>query len=106
MIYDLLKGGSFDVHSSGRLDPKAWGVCVCVCVRVCTHVFLTWMIFTCFIGFFFFSFFFKAYAFIFRESVHPSGGGAEREGERESYTGSTPSAQSPMQGLDAQTMRS
>ena len=36
-----------------------------------------------------------------RESAHVSGGGAEREGERESQAGSALSAQSPMQGLNS-----
>ena len=34
-----------------------------------------------------------------REKVVATGGGAEREGERESHAGSTLSAQSPLQGF-------
>ena len=41
-----------------------------------------------------------------RERERPSGEGAEREGDRGSEAGSVLTAESPLQGLNSQTMRS
>ena len=50
---------------------------------------------------------FNSFLFIYltEEEGERAGGGAEREGERESQAGSTLSAQSPTLGLISQTVR-